>query len=292
MKKININAPRNMIIDRLDLSLSKARILVFFWLVLGLTVQASDHADPPRLLALGEAENASNVADFYAFPNPNDLSQIVFIITFDPFIAPGTIAQPFDEDVKYIIHVDNQAPSDPEDIRSRIAIKTSFKNGGVTVNGGSADVTAVFAGLIDDPFLQNDNAFGFGLDQNINELVLQVSLESIAESNGPMMFWVTTKNKTIGDGILDSAGNSGTFFFLVGVNLDEFNKTKPKKHVKKFGPQTAGLLPDVIRYDPADQSGYPNGRRLNEVLTPKFDFSENTPDIAIQDDFPFVNRPN
>jgi hypothetical protein len=264
-----------------------------FVLPLVTPAQAADHAEPPLVAELP----SSNIADFYVFRNPGDNTQLVTVITFDPFVPAGTTVSPFNEDVKYIINVDNRAPANPKNIRARIRITARFENDKVRIKSDDVKITAVFAGLRDDAFLSNN--IPVGDDLNVNALVIQMSLDDLLHDDnddsdsdgdnshgGKLLLWAQTRTDGLSGKFQDSAGKPALFGQLVGVDPDEFNQTKPRQHVKKFGEQM-GLLPDVLMFDPQLPDGFPNGRRLTDVTAGGF-----PNDVPLLDAFPFMAGPN
>ena len=68
--------------------------------------------------------------------------------------------------------------------------------------------------------------------------------------------------------------------------VDAFNQTRPRRQVRKFG-DAGGLLPDVLMFDPGVPDGFPNGRRLEDVVA-----GGGPSDFPFLDDFPFLAEPN
>lgn len=85
--------------------------------MLGLTftpafVRAADHADAPTLAG----DQGADLADVYAFLDPNDNEQIVLINTVRGFIVPGEAGNfaIFDEDVRYTFQIENTGDAIPD----------------------------------------------------------------------------------------------------------------------------------------------------------------------------------
>ncbi len=85
--------------------------------MLGLTftpafVRAADHADAPTLAG----DQGADLADVYAFLDPNDNEQIVLINTIRGFIVPGEAGNfaIFDEEVRFTFQVENTGDSKPD----------------------------------------------------------------------------------------------------------------------------------------------------------------------------------
>lgn len=249
--------------------------MLFF---MAIPLNAADHGEPPLL----RDDPASNIGDLYAFRNPNDDSQLVFVLTFNPGIPAGTTVVPFVENIEYVFNIDNEPTEDPEDIRARIQIEVEFENGGMDIKS-DAEITAAFAGLRDDPFLPNEN--------NINALVIQVPVDELVEDEfedgSTLLIWAHTETSGLMGKKQDSAGRPGIPGILGDptIDADEFNQTEPKDHVKKFGEQ-GGELPDVLTLDLDVPDGFPNGRRLEDEP------AGGPNNVPFLEDFPFLAGPN
>lgn len=261
--------------ERIELFITALLIttMLFF---MAIPLHASDHGEPPLL----NNNSASNIGDFYAFRNPNDSSQLVLVLTFDPGIPAGITVVPFVENIEYVFNIDNEPTDDPEDIRAKIQIGVEFKNGGMDIES-DAVITAAFAGLRDDPFLgMNEN--------NINALVIQVPVDELVEEESTLLLWAHTETSGLMGKKQDSAGRPGIPGSLgdPDIDPDEFNQTEPKDHVKEFGDQ-GGELPDVLTLDLNAPDLFPNGRRLDDVR------AGGVPNnVPFLEDFPFLAGPN
>ena len=138
------------------------RLISFFVIasaiVLASTAFAADHTDAP----LVTADPASDIADFYTFMNPNDSTEVVFIMTVSPFAGPT--AQ-FSDAIDYVFHLEN----DNGDTFEIVCTFDASQN--VTCDGAGRSVTGpsgmensdtgirVWAGLSDDPFFFDLVAF-------------------------------------------------------------------------------------------------------------------------------------
>ncbi len=85
--------------------------------MLGLTftpaiVRAADHADAPTV----GGDQGADLADIYAFLDPNDNEQVILINTIRGFIVPGEAGNfaLFDEDVRYTFQIENTGDSKPD----------------------------------------------------------------------------------------------------------------------------------------------------------------------------------
>ena len=74
-------------------------------LALGDASYAANHREAP-LTAL---DHKADIADFFAFVSYDDPSKVTFIMTTDPLLEPsnGPNYFPFDPDIRYAIHIDN-----------------------------------------------------------------------------------------------------------------------------------------------------------------------------------------
>jgi hypothetical protein len=140
---------------------------------------AADHGDAPR----ASADRSTDIADVYAFLDPNDNSKLVLIMTVGGFVVPGEAASFgfFDDDLRYGILLETTG-----DARSDLAIRFRFDKRKAAANepqrvsidlpfgrefeavttppstGPTASAFVVtsdrrtgvdfFAGLVDDPF--------------------------------------------------------------------------------------------------------------------------------------------
>jgi hypothetical protein len=75
-------------------------------------VRAADHGDAPALAQ----DLGADIADVYAFLDPNDTSQVVLIATIHGFIVPAEARNfaIFDEDLRYAFHIENTGDSTPD----------------------------------------------------------------------------------------------------------------------------------------------------------------------------------
>lgn len=167
------------------------------WIAAGLiaaapfVTKASDHADAP----LVEADQAADIADLYAFLDPNNNSNVVLAVDVHGFIVPGENGNlgAFDPNVLFRFNIENTgdaAPDksilitfDPQTSRSQpqtahISIVGTKKSGTIsltapttvssatasnavapTVTTDPASGISFFAGLTDDPFFFDVPAF-------------------------------------------------------------------------------------------------------------------------------------
>ena len=165
----------------------KKRILVLAALIMatvGYWMIAADHVDAPAVGSLATGSTAADITDFYAFENPSNPDNYVFVCNVWALLAPGATADAsFDPNVLYEFNIDNDG-----DVVEDLVIQCRVKDGklqvwgpvapvnpgliSVLVRSGTlteADVTAygdapttgtnsgitVFAGPRDDPFFMD-----------------------------------------------------------------------------------------------------------------------------------------
>jgi hypothetical protein len=76
------------------------------------SLRAADHGDAPTV----GPDQGADIADVYAFLDPNDNTQVVLIGTSRGFIVPAEAGNfgIFDKDVRYTFHVENTGDSTPD----------------------------------------------------------------------------------------------------------------------------------------------------------------------------------
>src|SRR6185312_15259649 len=88
------------------------------WITAGLVaaapfaVRASDHAEAP----LVEADQAADIADIYAFLDPNNNANVVLALDVHGFIVPGENGNlsGFDPDVLFRFNIENTGDAAPD----------------------------------------------------------------------------------------------------------------------------------------------------------------------------------
>src|SRR5256885_14747035 len=75
-------------------------------------VRAADHAEAP----LVESDQAADIADVYAFLDPNDNSKVIVAFDVHGFIVPGENANlgGFDHDVQFRFNIENTGDAVPD----------------------------------------------------------------------------------------------------------------------------------------------------------------------------------
>lgn len=214
--------------------------------VLCATSFAADHIDAPT--ATGDP--LADINDFYAFVNPNDATETILAITVNPFADNSS---QFSRAIEYQFFFENE-PGLQTEIRcsfSPTQIITCTAPGDRTVSGpvGQTNVNGdfrVYAGLRDDPFFFDFEAFGetlanaeprftdpgtdFFAGANVLGIVIGINSEAIspepegAKAHFNQRMWVATE-RTEGSGIQGgitgswiNADTAGQGWILEGVN--------------------------------------------------------------------------
>jgi Domain of unknown function (DUF4331) len=108
---------------------AKAASLAGALLIVGSSVSgvlASSHREAPLIGGDPRADNT----DLYAFVSPNDPTKLVIVANYDPLQQPaaGPNFNPFADDVKYAIHIDNDG-NGLDDVRYEFRFQTHQKSG-------------------------------------------------------------------------------------------------------------------------------------------------------------------
>ena len=187
-------------------------------------VSAADHGDAP----LAKANVPLDINDVYAFPGEGD--NYVFIVTVNPLTMPGDTPA-FDAAGLYQIKVDSNGDAVADvsynvdfDGSGGVVVKkatgtdaaTLNNSGNTIIEGDTGEVIttgddSLFAGLSDDPFFFDLNAFRAGLafrnpgnnffaGLNVTSIVLEVPRSDFAGSSTEAGVWaVTSKSGTVID---------------------------------------------------------------------------------------------
>ncbi len=295
------------------------------------SASGADHADAP----LAKANHALDLADVYAFAGSN--GNVVLGITVNGLAMPGD--QPVFETKTqgglYQIKIDNNGDAVPDisfnitfttnqsdatgqtqDVVVRKAVGAqadSLSDGGevfmegTTTSAGQPPAVShnftndsLFAGLRDDPFFFDLDAFKAGLKfrnpgvnffagLNVSAIVLEVSPEEIM--GGPQggkgtaagVWAVTSKDDSTNGAdqrqVIDRMGRPAVAtVFIPADQKDAFNNTKPADDLAKWkstlvaklqslnsSPALAdALLPDILTFDTSKPFGFLNGRKLTD----------------------------
>jgi hypothetical protein len=90
--------------------------------------QAASHREAP----LTAIDRTADITDFYAFVSYDDPEKVTLILAVDPFLEPsnGPNYFPFDEDILYTVHVDNNHDA-VEDVTFEVRFRTEIRLPGV-----------------------------------------------------------------------------------------------------------------------------------------------------------------
>lgn len=307
----------------------------------------ADHADAP----LVSARDDQDIADLYVFRGETSGS-VAMILSVRSFTFPGDTPV-FDTGTVYEFKVDQDGDA-TADVAYRMSFGAADTDGVQTITVRRADTGAedfantgeeiasgattapgdspnvieegdvrVFAGLRDDAFFFDTNAFLLGLkfqEPGVNfytgfnslAIVIEVPEDDLA-ADGTFGVWGTT---SVGGTVQDRAGRPGIATVLVPMaSRNDYNATRPSQDVSRWkstfvarltelgaDPALADtLLPDILTVDTSMPLAYLNGRApADDVIdgTLKLltgdpaatDFVEN--DSALLNNFPFLGVPN
>ena len=246
-------------------------------------VLAADHAEAP----LVESDQASDIADVYAFVDPNDSSMVVLAFDVHGFIVPGENGNlsGFDHDVRYRFNVENTGDATPDrlvsvsfdaqvsrsqaqtahvsitgsrgqaiaefDAPTTVSSATAPQAATPVVTTDSTTNISFFAGLTDDPFFFDIPAFnrfaGSVLSGSPDVTLLNRARDTFAGYNIQMIALRVPAAMLKG-----SAGN------VIGVGATTLRNANTH-YSKKEDPDATG------RFIPIDRMGVP---AVNTVLIP------------------------
>jgi hypothetical protein len=309
----------------------------------------ADHGDAP----LAKANHAEDLADVYAFAGSG--KNVVFAMTVNPLTMPGDTPT-FDPAGLYQFRIDNNGDAVP-DVTFNVTFGAASSDGTQTVsvkaangpdadaltNSGSAVISGkttagtaapvvntkggvkLFAGLRDDPFFFDLNAFKAGLafrnpgnnffkGLNASAIVLEVpASDLLASGKTAAGVWAVTSK---GGSVIDRMGRPAVAtVFIPADKKDDFNNTKPADDVAMWkstlvaglnglhsDPKLAdALLPDILTFDTSKPWGFLNGRQLQDdvidgelqLITGNSAATDNVAnDSTFLNEFPFVGSPN
>ena len=312
-------------------------------------VTGADHGDAP----LTKANHAEDIADVYAFAGSGD--NVVFVMTVNGLAMPGETPA-FDTAGLYQFQLDNNGDAIPDvaynvtfgEVASNGQQNVSVKratgaaadevadNGAALLSGkttagtgdavvNSANGAKLFAGLRDDPFFFDLNAFKAGLafrnpgnnffkGLNVNAIVLELPKANFLNgSNTSAGVWAVTSK---GGNVIDRMGRPAiATVFIPADQKDAFNNTKPVNDVAswkstlvsalqslKSDPALAdALLPDILTFDTSKSFAFLNGRGLSDdvidgelqLITGSKAASDNVAnDSSFSTSFPYVGPAN
>jgi hypothetical protein len=210
--------------------LTKFYIFVILSFAIVTTSQAADHFDSP----LTSADPIADLADTYAFINPNDAQELIIILTMNPFANTGS---KFSDAVQYKIMLENMGGQSFDITCSATTEQIVNCNGpgnqqisGIVGQTHMNGDMRLYAGLRDDPFFFDLAAFNEttstasvaftnpGVDAlaggNVLAIVLGIKISALVpDTSNPdnfnMKLWALTQRIT-GAGI--GGGISGTWW--------------------------------------------------------------------------------
>ncbi|MEZ6137413.1 MAG: DUF4331 family protein [Pirellulaceae bacterium] len=269
--------------------------LTLLLLVLSPSVNAADHLDSPSV----QADHSVDINDLYAFQSPSNPNNFVMVMTVNPLagVLSGTS---FNSRAVYELGIDLNGDAVPD--RGYRFYFSNVRRGAqrfvvVDMNGrpnGSGQTGAastlnnggsVTAGVFDDPFFFDLNGFNNGLaftgndffaGANVSAIVIEVPRTSLPA--GPISISART---VVAGRQFDRMGRPAINTVLIpSAKKNSFNMSAPAGDIANFSSDmqaslvslgnsqaraeslTSVLLPDVLTFDPADASGFLNGRRL------------------------------
>lgn len=250
--------------------------------------QAADHLDAPGLTPPG-GDTRLDINDLYTFANG---SNTVIIMTVNP-LAGVLNDGSFHPEASYDFEVDSNG-----DAKADTAYRITFDGSGSTQQmmvrqvpgkGGSAiqgwgnvgenialaDGGTARAGIFDDPFFFDLNAFlgtngrtfcdgnenDFFAGLNVSGIILEVPSSNLGGQN--VGLWARTEL----NGQVDRMGRPAiNTVFIPSEAKNDYNEGMPKHDQRDFsqylGPFAQVLLPDILTYDSGSTNGFLNGRQL------------------------------
>ncbi len=276
--------------------------VVLFVLAGQSSTEAADHLDAPDL-SPPAGNLMADLADLFVFP-PGGGAQVTIAVTSNP--AAGVFGPVgFDPSVDYTILVDNDGDAladieltfrfDAPGANERQSY-TVTRDGKTVASGNTGSSTKfdgggrVFAGLVDDPFFFDLDAFlgsggrsfcdggetDFFAGLNVNAVVLQVPASDLGD--GAIGVWATTSSG--GTRIDRTAFPAINTVFIPSNKKNRYNAGNPVDDPATFSrflrrafkaggnttptavALTGVLLPDIMPFDPAAAGGFLNGRQL------------------------------
>src|SRR5580700_10289133 len=150
--------------------MKKLKSVVALAMSLFMLVPSSLFASSHREAPITALDRAADVTDWYAFVSYDDPSKVTFILNVDPLLEPanGPNWFPFDPDILYEIHVDNDQDA-LADVSFQIRFQTQFQLpnipvalAGIGPNGANEPGTS---NLVVPPQIQDFNNPGLNLRQ-------------------------------------------------------------------------------------------------------------------------------
>ena len=318
------------------------------------SASGADHGDAP----LTKADHQLDIADVYAFAGQN--GNLVLAMTVNGLAMPGETPSfgSTDAGKLYQLKIDNNGDAIPDvslnfsfapvaaDGTQHVVVRkavgdqadTTSNGGTVLIEGGTTAAgnapaiatnftnDKLFAGLRDDPFFFDLNAFKAGLKfrnpgndfflgLNVSAIVLEIDPSEILSGPGDTsggVWGITSNNGTV----IDRMGRPAiATVFIPEGQKDAFNQTKPADDISKWkttlvaaltglgsNPALAdALLPDILTFDVSKPLNFLNGRALTDdvidaelqLITGKPAASDNVAnDSTFLSNFPYIGVPN
>jgi hypothetical protein len=258
------------------------------------TLGAADHLDAPGLTSPG-GDGRLDITDVYAFKNG---ANTVLIMGVNP--AAGVFSpETFNQNASYEFKIDTNgnakedstfkvdfgAPDSNGDQSIRLR-KVPAQGGAVVAEGRTGEDISVrgggklYAGLFDDPFFFDLNAFlgayafceaegpetstgsDFFAGLNVSAIVLEVPSSSL----GPDNIGVWARTELNGDQIDRMGRPAINTVFIPSDSKNAYNESQPRQDAKRFsqflGDFAPVLLPDILTVDTSSSAGFLNGRQL------------------------------
>ncbi len=309
----------------------------------------ADHSEAP----LTKANHPLDLADVYASAGSG--GNVVLTMTVNGLAMPGD-KPVFDSAGLYQFLIDNNGDAVP-DVTYNVTFGAAAADGTQTMSvkkatgaaadtqadGGSVVVTGntsvgtnapvintagsvkVFAGLRDDPFFFDFNAFKAGLKfrnpgnnffkgLNVSAIVMELPPADIEKSGSTAAgVWAVTSK---GGSVIDRMGRPAiATVFIPEGQKDAFNNTKPANDVASWKPTLVSaltglgsdpkladaLLPDILTFDTGKPLNFLNGRSLTDdvidgelqLITGNAAASDNVAnDSTFLSSFPYVGVAN
>src|ERR1700760_2578748 len=101
-------------------------------LTVALALPPSGFAASHREAPITALDHKADITDFYAFVSYDDPNKVTFLLNVDPFLEPGNGPNyfPFDDNILYTIHVDNNNDA-VEDLSFQVQFQTTIRAPGV-----------------------------------------------------------------------------------------------------------------------------------------------------------------
>ena len=269
------------------------------------SVYAADHLDAPNV----RTDSTLDINDLYVFQSPQTPSNVVLIMTVNPFAGTMNSATTFNSRAVYEFSIDTNGDAIPNFayriyftaprggsqrfivVQANGNALASGQTGRATVIRGGGFVTA---GLFDDPFFFDRSVLASppvtGTDDfaanNVSAIVLEVPRSVFGTDNIAVGARTTNRN-----GQFDRVGRPAINTVLIPAGLkDAFNVSDPRNDVVQFRPAVVStllslgntqvqadglanvLLPDLLTIDTSSSAGFLNGRRLaDDVIDAELD---------------------